>query len=152
MIIGYKLSFKCKGSPHVHSFWCIDGALNLDSVEGLQQAPSFIDQYIHTTYPDENDTELYHLVNTLQVHSHSPTCYKYNHRTCRFDFPRPVSPNTRLRINSDPGSAARFYVTKRQEQDQWINAYNQVILRTWQANMDIQMVGSRLHVFSPCDE
>ena len=88
-------------------------------------------------------TELYRLVNTLEVHSHSPTCYKYNHRTCRFDFPHPVSPNTRLRINSDPGSAARFYVTKRQEQDQWINAYNPVILRTWQANMDIQMVCSQ---------
>ena len=138
-----RIEFQMRGCPHVHSFWWIDGAPNLDSVEGRQQAPSFIDQYIHTTYPDENDTELYRLVNTLQVHSHSPTCYKYNHRTCRFDFPRPVSPNTRLRINSDPGSAARFYVTKRQEQDQWINAYNPVILRTWQANMDIQMVGSQ---------
>ena len=138
-----RIEFQMRGSPHVHSFWWIDGAPNLDSVEGRQQAPSFIDQYIHTTYPDENDTELYRLVNTLQVHSHSPTCYKYNHRTCRFDFPRPVSPNTRLHINSDPGSAARFYVTKRQEQDQWINAYNPVILRAWQANMDIQMVGSK---------
>ena len=50
-----RIEFQMRGSPHVHSFWWIDGAPNLDSVEGWQQAPSFIDQYIHTTYPDEND-------------------------------------------------------------------------------------------------
>ena len=47
-----QIEFQMRGSPHVHSFWWIDGAPNLDSVEGRQQAPSFIDQYIHTTYPD----------------------------------------------------------------------------------------------------
>lgn len=42
----------------------------------------------------------------------------------------------------NPGSAAQFYVTKRGENDQWINAYNPTILKAWGANMDIQMVGS----------
>ena len=93
--------------------------------------------------PDSTaDPDLHRLVSTLQVHRHSHTCYKHNRVTCRFNYPRPPNPATRLRTNTDPGSAAQFYVTQRNECDQWVNAYNPTLLKAWQANMDIQMVGS----------
>ena len=138
-----RIEFQMRGSPHVHSLWWIEGAPKLDTVEGRQQAPHFIDQCISTVLPDPaEDPELHRLVSTLQVHKHSPTCYKHHRVTCRFNYPRPPSASTRLRTNTDPGSAAQFYVTQRNECDQWVNAYNPTPLRAWQANMDIQMVGS----------
>ncbi len=100
-----------RGSPYVHSFWWIEGAPNVDTVEGRQQAPEFIDQHIiSTVLPDPaEDPELHRLVSTLQMHRHSPTCYKNNRVTCRFNYPRPrtIVPcdATRLRTNTDPGSS-----------------------------------------------
>lgn len=139
-----RIEFQMRGSPHVHSFWWIEGAPKVDTVEGRQHAPQFIDQYISTMLPDQSeDPELHRLVSSLQVHRHSSTCYKHNRVTCRFNYPRPPSDTTRLRTNTDPGSAAQFYVTQRNECDQWVNAYNPTLLKTWQANMDIQMVGSQ---------
>ncbi len=138
-----RIEFQMRGSPHVHSFWWVEGAPKLDTIEGRQQAPQFIDQHISTMLPDQTaDPELHRLVNTLQVHRHSPTCYKHNRVTCRFNYPRPPSAATRLRTNTDPGSAAQFYLTQRNECDQWVNAYNPTLLKAWQANMDIQVVGS----------
>ena len=119
-----RTEFQMRGSPHVHSFWWIEGAPKADTVEGRQQAPQFVDQYISTMLPDSTaDPELYRLVSILQVHRHSHTCYKHNRVTCRFNCPRPPNPATRLRTNTDPGSAAQFYVTQRNECDQWVNAY-----------------------------
>jgi hypothetical protein len=47
-------------------------------------------------YPDEdNDQELYSLVNQLQRHSHSASCRKSD-KECRFGFPRPISLQTVL--------------------------------------------------------
>jgi len=58
-----RIEFQMRGSPHVHSFWWIDGAPNVDTVEGRQQASNFIDQYISTMHPDQHeDPELYQLV------------------------------------------------------------------------------------------
>ena len=118
-----RVEFQMRGSPHVHSFWWIEGAPQVETVEGRQRASEFIDQYISTTLPDQAaDPELYTLVSSLQVHRHSTTCYKHNRVTCRFNYPRPPCDATRLRTNTDPGSAAQFYVSN--ECDQWVNAYN----------------------------
>ena len=138
-----RTEFQMRGSPHVHSFWWIESAPKVDTVEGRQQVSDFIDQYISTVLPDPaEDSALHRLVSTLQVHRHSPTCYKNNRVTCRFNYPRPPCNATRLRTNTDPGSAAQFYVTKRGDNDQWVNASNASLLKAWEANMDIQVVGS----------
>lgn len=111
-------------------------APKVDTVEGRQQAPQFIDEHISTILPDPTvDPELHRLYRSTNT-------YKHNRVTCRFHYPRPPNAATRLRTNTDPGSAAQFYVTKRNECDQWVNAYNPTLIRAWQANMDIQMVGS----------
>lgn len=36
----------------------------------------------------------------------------------------------------------RFYETERKASDSHINAYNEVILTHWQADMDIQIIGN----------
>ena len=41
-----RIEFQMRGSPHVHSFWWIEGAPKVDTVEGRQQAPQFVDKHI----------------------------------------------------------------------------------------------------------
>lgn len=73
-----RIKFQMRGCPHVHSFWWIEGAPKVDTVQGRQQAPQFIDQYISTVLPDPTtdpelhrlDPELHRLVSTLQVLLH----------------------------------------------------------------------------------
>jgi hypothetical protein len=47
-----------------------------------------------------------------------------------------------LKIETDTGSPARFYILKRSAHDSFVNPYNKDILSAWKANMDIQFVGS----------
>ena len=47
-----------------------------------------------------------------------------------------------MKRNADVGNKARFYILKRDKGAEYINPYNPDLLRAWQANMDIQMVGS----------
>ena len=39
----WRIEFQMRGSPYVHSLWWIDGAPNLDTEEGRNAAPDFID-------------------------------------------------------------------------------------------------------------
>ena len=61
---------------------------------------------------------------------------------CRFDFPRPLCEETRLKSHDDPGNRSRCYLLKRSVGEENINPYNEHLLRAWQANMDIQLIGS----------
>jgi DNA replication protein DnaC len=137
-------TIQARGSPHLHIFLWIADAPNFDTQEGREQAPDFIDKYISAQLPpdDEESRFLYQLVSRLQVHHHTNSCLK-GKRTCRFDFPRLVSGTTRIKTVTDTGSPARFYVLRRGEHDKWINPYNKDVLMAWQANMDIQIVGSK---------
>ena len=58
----------------------------------------------------------------------------------------PISEQTRLKIETDTGSPARFYILKRSAHDSFVNPYNKDILSAWKANMDIQFVGSMYEV------
>ena len=98
---------------------------------------------MNTCLPDENtERELSLLVQKLQIHSHTFTCQKGGSH-CRFFFPCSVSEKTCLKHSVDVTNTAQFYVTKRSKEDIYINAYNPCILKLWQSNVDIQMVGSR---------
>ena len=138
-----RIEFQSRGSPHVHSFWWIKDAPSAATVEGKRSMPAFIDKHISTQLP-ENDGNLRQLVEQLQCHKHTSTCYKKTKQKCRFDFPYMPCCETRLKTDADGGSPSRFYFTKRGPNDQWINAYNPQILKLWKGNMDIQMVGSHL--------
>lgn len=71
------------------------------------------------------------LVKTLQTHHHTKTCQKSTKRSnavCRFDFPRPICLETKIKSKGDPGKSSRMFMTKRlAQEDRWINAYNPVL-------------------------
>ena len=61
---------------------------------------------------------------------------------CRFDFPQPLSEDTRLKSHDDPGNKSRFYVLKRSAGEENCNPYYTHLLKAWKANIDIQLIGS----------
>ena len=124
-----------RGSPHVHSFWLVKDAPSIDTVEGLQAVPDFVDRYLTIQIPPEGSEgeQLRSLVLRTQIHRHKETCFKGGKRRCRFDFPRPITDVTRLRQNYDIGNQARFYVMKRAAGEEWVNAYNPQLLLAWKA-------------------
>jgi len=68
----WRIEFQLRGSPHVHSLFWVKDAPDLQTVEGLREVPSFIDQYITTRIPQEGeDDELRELVLRLQKHKHT---------------------------------------------------------------------------------
>ena len=143
----WRIEFQLRGSPHVHSMWWIKDAPNLDTATGRQVAPQYIDRYISVGIPKESDGELEALVLRLQQHHHTSTCRKTTLRRrnvaeCRFDFPQPLCEETRLKSHDDPGNRSRCYLLKRSVGEENINPYNEHLLRAWQANMDIQLIGS----------
>lgn len=79
---------------------------------------------------------------SLQTHNHTFTCQRQKTKKRRFDFPMPISETTRMKIETDTGSSSILYILKRSEKDVFINPLNENILFSWQANMDIQIVGS----------
>ena len=144
----WRVEFQLRGSPHIHSLWWIKDAPNLDTVEGRTAAPDFIDRYISARIPEEGSSEdsLRSVVLRVQKHSHTSTCIKKDKRKkskeCRFDFPQPLSSTTRLKNNEDVGNKSRFYILRRTDGEENVNPYNAPLLLAWQANMDIQLIGS----------
>lgn len=135
-----RVEFQTRGSPHLHIFLWIADSPMLEDHNNPFLIP-FIDKYISTQQFHENNPDLQRLVQSLQQHAHTATCARRNN-TCRFDFPAPVLQETRLKIQTDTGSPARFYLLKRESTDIWTNPYNSDVLQAWNANMDMQLVGS----------
>nr|XP_055075157.1 uncharacterized protein LOC129454640 [Misgurnus anguillicaudatus] len=99
----YRVEFQQRGSPHVHCLFWVENApkLNENDEDNDVLVSAFVDHYITCEIPNENDTELYETVNSVQKHStrHSKTCRKKN-TVCRFNFPRPPSSRTFIsRVN-----------------------------------------------------
>lgn len=142
----WRVEFQLRGSPHIHSLWWIKDAPNLDTVEGLRRAPSFIDKYVSADIPEE-DSLLRRRVLALQSHHHTKTCRAKNksksgNSVCRFNFPQPLSQHTVMKDRDEMMRSARCYIIKRKAGAEFINPYNPVLLKAWNANIDIQMVGS----------
>lgn len=83
--------------------------------------------------------DLRNLVLKCQVHTHSPTCYKYckdgDEKVCRFDLdPTNVVPTTTV----DPTTGS----LRLRHLDGLVNNYNSTILRAMRCNMDIKAIGS----------
>ena len=81
-----RVEFQVRGSPHIHSFLWVNGAPKL-SKETKNEYIRFIDQVIKANLPDpKQDIELFKLVRTYQIHSHSRSCRKYKNVECRYNF------------------------------------------------------------------
>ena len=80
-----RVEFQVRGSPHIHSFlWIIDAPVL--TKETKDEYIRFVDQVIKASLPDVNNPELFNLVKTFQVHSHSKSCRKYKNIDCRYGF------------------------------------------------------------------
>ena len=144
----WRIEMQNRGSPHVHLLLWIANAPNLDDPAQAVHVPSFIDKYISVDIPDSTRYPVLHKkVTTFQTHTHSFTCQSRkskNKSHCRFNFPQPPQSTTCLRFLDGISAKSHFYLLKRHENASYINAYNPVLLDLWNANMDIQMVGSTL--------
>ena len=81
-----RVEFQVKGSPHIHSCLWVNGAPKLSS-STKEEYICFIDQIVKANMHDpENDSDVYKLVRTYQVHSHSRLCRKYKNVECRDNF------------------------------------------------------------------
>ena len=87
----YRVEFQQRGSPHIHMLVWIDNAPSLEK-NSEEEIVQFVDKYLTCSV---NDTETAHLVE-LQTHKHSRTCRKKGKAICRFGFPLPPLPQTRL--------------------------------------------------------
>ena len=138
-----RIEFQNRGSPHVHAFFWNPDAPDMETIEGRQKAAVFIDKYISAQLPAEN-SDMYPLVSKLQIHHHTHTCFKRNkNNVCRFDFPRDPSETTQIQLSNITNTTGRFYKLSRSVDSIWVNPYNEQILKTWNANMDVQVVGCK---------
>ena len=84
--------FQERGSPHVHAFiWILDAP----KIENKFAYLAFVENSIGASLPDpQNEPEMFALVKTFQIHSHSRTCWKYKKNKCRFSYGRFFSDRT----------------------------------------------------------
>ena len=80
-----RAEFQVGGSPHIHSFLWVTNEPAIDQDPALYV--EYLDSVISATLPSQDDDpELYKLVKTYQIHSHSKTCRKVKNKNCRFNF------------------------------------------------------------------
>jgi hypothetical protein len=78
----WRVEFQRRGSPHIHMMLWVDGAPNLDTVEGRLAAPAWMDKYVKATIPEEGQEDdwkqqaLRRMVLKTQQHQHTHTCTK----------------------------------------------------------------------------
>lgn len=92
-----RTEFQSRGWPHIHClFWCTDAPPFLKNDPNNETFIHYVDKHISCVLPDEEtDPVLFELVTSVQLHSknHSRSCKKGS-KSCRFNFPRPVSMQT----------------------------------------------------------
>ena len=131
-----RIEFQNRGSPHIHAFFWVKGAPDMETAEGRKAGTAFIDKYISAQLPAKMDS-MHDLIRRLQTHNHTHTCYKSKARhMCRFDFPRQASDNTEIQLTNISFTTGRFYKLARSKDSLWTNPYNSTILKLWNANME----------------
>ena len=135
----WRIEFQNRGSPHVHMLVWIEGTPNFDTPEGIAR----IDEVMTCELPDNPEMKV--LINEVQRHHHTQTCYKNTSAECRFNFPRISSKRTHIVANTSNEfikNGGRICILKRKPDENFINNYNKKLLKCWRGNMDIQPCGS----------
>ena len=104
-------------------------SINKESFETFTQRPT--DPSL-TDYETRKKRDVTKVVKHCNTHSHTFTCYKYNHDDCRFGYPRDIV----------PVSAYIDGEILLQRLDPWINNYEEVTITCTRSNMDIKFIGS----------
>ena len=81
-----RVEFQERGSPHVHAFIWI---LNAPKIGNETEYLAFIEKSISANLPHPvEQPELFELVKSYQIHSHSRSCWQYKKNKCRFSYGR----------------------------------------------------------------
>ena len=81
-----RIEFQVRGSPHIHSFLWIVNAPIL-SKDNVVEYTQFIDGIVKAFVPDiHENSELFDLITTYQVHSDSKSCWGYRNEKCQYHF------------------------------------------------------------------
>ena len=88
------VEFPICDSRHIYSFLWIDNAPTL-TIDNKEEYIAFVDTVIHAVLPHETEqSELYKLVTTYQLHRLPKTCRKDKNQSCKFQFGRFFSNRT----------------------------------------------------------
>ena len=81
-----RVEFQVRGSPHIHSFlWLIDPPVL--TKDNIGECVAFIDSADKSYVPDPiKNPDLFKLVTTYQVHSHSKSSRTYKNEKFRYHF------------------------------------------------------------------
>ena len=111
----------------MYSMWWIKDAPN-STLQLEDKLLRSIDRYISVGIPKESDGELRDWCcvcsSTIILSCRKTTRRRRNVAECRFDFPRPLCEETRLKSHDDPGNRSRCYLLKRSVGEENINPYN----------------------------
>ena len=116
-----RVEFQFRGSPHIHSFLWVIGApvLTKDTKNEYLQ---YIDHIVKAQLPDiDAEPELYQLVKTYQIHSHSKSCRKYKNKDCRYSFGRFFTEKTIIAEPLPNDMLEEEKLTKLQKRNQILN-------------------------------
>ena len=92
----YRVEFKIRGSPHIHSFIWIQNAPKL-TPETEEKYIQFVGKFVSAKLPDPaSEPELYEQVKAYQIHTHSRTRRRYKKKDCRFNYGKFFSARTIL--------------------------------------------------------
>ena len=136
-IIDYfvRIEFQMRGSPHAHILLWVANPPSFSTPEGI----AFLDKCVTCHLPQDSTRNL---VLSLQKHRHSHTCYKKEKNQCRFQFPRPISAVSRLLSDEESRTQKRKVILARDPGEEMINNYKPILLKLWNANLDLSPVGS----------
>ena len=133
------IEFQERGSPYVHSFIWIFNAPNIENTAAYIE---FIEKIINAQLPDHlNDLELFDLLKTYQVHTHSRTCWKYNKNECHFSYGRCFTEKT---IISKPLDS-KFS----NEEKQVILTWRNILLSQFRSYIDNNLYPAKVNVIDP---
>ena len=127
----------------------IDEVANADADDELQVDESSNDQ-VFQPFPDPNDPDfdlifrraVFHIVRARQIHSrkHTPTCFKYRSKKCRFRFPRKIVATMTF------DDATSIIHIKRDHP--YLNNYNKWFSIMTRGNHDIQFLFTKNHAMA----
>ena len=115
-----------------------------DDVTSATQAPLARNPESDSAFTDRLHQDANAVACKRQIHSesHNPTCFKYakeDSRVCRFNFPRPLVPETH--VNS-------LGVIQLERNNQWVTPWNPTLSSILRSNHDISFVPTLTMAFS----
>lgn len=149
----WRREYQNRGLQHFHLLlWCAGAPkIGVDSEEAVMD---YILQHVTCKMPDHTSKTLFTAVNTYQMHKHNDYCMRSIKtksgkfiKSCRFQFPRPVTDSIVIKDISKSiagrrhlKNSSRLVDLPREEHERYINDYNPPTLLVWQGNNDVQFI------------